>query len=182
MGRLKGIKNPKPQDRRKHSEDQDLNQEHLEGQNIGDRRFDEMSSRTAADLKEFADTLSSFRGDELEQIPIVPPGARLKQGAVYLDVRNPTAGAVAATEEMKATPENLYIPKAEVPYEYWDRLLAIFSEQEPSGNVKGRSKISDEMVDQTLADSFPASDPPSWNMGREAKPSEFNRQAKQRAH
>ena len=28
-------------------------------------------------------------------------------------------------------------------------------------------KLSEEMIDTTLADSFPASDPPSWTLGRE---------------
>jgi hypothetical protein len=27
--------------------------------------------------------------------------------------------------------------------------------------------LSEEMIDATLADSFPASDPPSWTLGRE---------------
>jgi hypothetical protein len=29
------------------------------------------------------------------------------------------------------------------------------------------SAISEEMIDKTLEDSFPASDPPSWTTGRE---------------
>ena len=28
-------------------------------------------------------------------------------------------------------------------------------------------KLSEEMIDATLADSFPASDPPAWTLGRE---------------
>jgi hypothetical protein len=28
-------------------------------------------------------------------------------------------------------------------------------------------KLSEEMIDAILADSFPASDPPSWTLGRE---------------
>jgi hypothetical protein len=28
-------------------------------------------------------------------------------------------------------------------------------------------QMSEEMIDSTLADSFPASDPPSWTLGRE---------------
>ena len=28
-------------------------------------------------------------------------------------------------------------------------------------------QLSEEMIDATLADSFPASDPPSWTLGRD---------------
>lgn len=31
-------------------------------------------------------------------------------------------------------------------------------------------RLSEELIDQTLADSFPASDPPSWTMGRDPYP------------
>ncbi len=37
----------------------------------------------------------------------------------------------------------------------------------PTGRDPG---ISEEMIDATLADSFPASDPPSWTLGRETYP------------
>ena len=30
-----------------------------------------------------------------------------------------------------------------------------------------QDRLPEEMIDETLADSFPASDPPSWNLGRE---------------
>ena len=29
------------------------------------------------------------------------------------------------------------------------------------------TQVPEEMIDKTLADSFPTSDPPSWNMGKE---------------
>ena len=37
------------------------------------------------------------------------------------------------------------------------------------GNDPVEEKLSEEMIDATLADSFPASDPPSWTLGREKK-------------
>lgn len=152
-------------------QDRELNQEHVQGPKIGGCRSDEM--RTAADLEELAATLAPFRRDELEQIPIIPTGAHLEQGAVYLDLRNPAAGPVRATADVIAAPENLYVPETKVCFESWNRLLAIFSEQE---RPEGHSRISEELIDQTLADSFPASDPPSWNMGGEPRPD------KQRPH
>jgi hypothetical protein len=37
------------------------------------------------------------------------------------------------------------------------------------GNDSDEEKLSEELIDATLADSFPASDPPSWNLGRERR-------------
>jgi hypothetical protein len=173
-----GVRNPKPQDEKKHPNEweEDLNPDRLEGQNIGGQRVDEITSRTAAHLREFAEVLSDFRRDELAQIPIVPTGMRLKQGAVYLDLNNPAAGPIKATGELIAGAGNLYAPKAEIPYEYWNRLLSVFALEEASNlnerqpGSEGRSEISEDLIDKTLADSFPSSDPPSWNMGREANP------------
>ena len=30
-----------------------------------------------------------------------------------------------------------------------------------------KAQVPEDMIDKTLADSFPTSDPPSWNMGKE---------------
>jgi hypothetical protein len=172
----------KPQAQRKHPDrsGDDLNPDRLQGQNVGPSPAEDSNARTAAQIKEVTELLPNFRNDELREIPIVPRGSRLKQGAVYLDLRKPASGSFQTTGEMTAGPENLYVPKAEVAYEYWNRLIetlcpdrtdtsaeAKFGEPRAEERESPEAKPSEENMDKTLADSFPASDPPSWTTGRE---------------
>jgi hypothetical protein len=173
---------PKPQEERKHPEgwERDLNPNRMQGQNIGSHHLED--PRTAADIKELTRTLSEFHHDELKDIPIVPIGTRLRQGAVYLDLRNPPR-IVRATAEMVAQNENLYVPKAEIPSVIWNRLLATVGLEPNSENAPAKTKQTkqkdqppEELIDKAAADSFPTSDPPSWTTGRdkESETSEGN--------
>ena len=156
----------KPQTIKKHPDEweRDLNPTHMQGQNIGPHNLEDSNPPTAADDKELTRSLQGFRQDELKEIPLVPSGSRLEQGAVYLDLRNPSTGPLVATGDMIAGPAHLYTPKSEVPYEYWNRLLTMASSA-PEAHTD--TDMSEEAIDSTLADSFPASDPPSWTTGRD---------------
>jgi hypothetical protein len=189
----------KPQEQEKHPPEwrADLNPESMEGQNIGasSKRNDPVA-RTTADIDVLAGRLNGFTRDELSQMPIVSPGTKLKQGAVYLDMRIPSPVPFTATADITATEMNYYAPKAEIPYELWNRLVAALGpatmgegskeEQEnkpftPSraaqesaveetrGGIPSREKDAEQDIDDALADSFPASDPPSWTTGRETR-------------
>lgn len=158
----------KPQQQPKHPPrgENDLNPERLAGQNIGPQTPRERGLRSAAAIKEVTKCLEHFTMDELEQIPIVAPGRHLEQGAVYLDLRNPAAGPVTATAGMITAEGSLYVAKAETPYEYWNRLIEEIDDRGKRTQADG-SEIPEAIVDQTIEDSFPTSDPPAWTTGRE---------------
>ena len=189
----------KPQEQQKHPPEwsDDLNPERMDGQNIGaSSKHNDSSARTAADIDVLTGRLNGFTRDELLQIPIVPAGTRLKQGAIYLDMRIPASVPLAANADIKATEMNYYAPKAEISYELWNRLVAALGPatmgeaskgdqenkpftaaraaqesaiEETRGGSANRERSSEPEIDDALADSFPASDPPSWTTGRETR-------------
>lgn len=116
----------KPQTDIKHPPEwrEDLNPDRLAGQNIGPRsETGERGVRTAYDVKEVHRSLSAFEDDELKRIPVLPAGTRLQQGATYLDLADRQRGEFTATGEMEAADGDRYVPKDQVPYELWNRLL-----------------------------------------------------------
>ncbi len=118
----------KPQTEQQHPEQwqRDLNPDHMEGQNIGALSAEhERGVPTAYDLKDLHRSMQGFADDELKQIPVVPEGSRLQQGATYLDLNDPERQEFTATGEMRASADNFYVPKSEVPYPVWNRLRGI---------------------------------------------------------
>ena len=104
----------------------DLNPNRMAGQNIGlDNPHPEQTARTAYDVKEAHRQLEGITDDGLKQIPILWPGARLEQGATYIDLRDRGRREFTATGDMSAGEDNWYIPKDAVDYELWNRLIGI---------------------------------------------------------
>lgn len=118
----------KPQNEQKHPEEweSDLNPNRMAGQNIGPQSADrERGLQTAYDLRSVHRSLQQFEDDDLKRVPIVPAGARLQQGATYIDLNDPKREEFTALGDMQADQDSCYVPKSEVPYPVWNRLIGV---------------------------------------------------------
>ena len=105
--------------------DRDLRPNASAGQNELAPADAETGGGTAYDIRHLHRALTNIADDELRAVPVLPAGARLQQGATYLDLRNPDKGEFTATGDMQAGPDDAYVPKAEVPYTTYNRLRGI---------------------------------------------------------
>ena len=112
-----------PQTEKKHPDEweADLNPHRLAGQNIGIPT----DLPTAFDYKELQDALREFTDDELRQIPVIPAGSRLRQGATYLDLCGGERREFTAMGDTIAAPEDRLAAKGDVPYTLWNRLRGV---------------------------------------------------------
>jgi hypothetical protein len=117
---------PRQQARQKHPDEwkQDLNPNHLAGQNIGPASEERIQSkRTAFHLRKAGHDLGRLDDDELRQVPVLPEGTRLQQGATYVDLAVHPLHEFTARGDMSAGKTNAFAPKDRVPYEIWNRLI-----------------------------------------------------------
>jgi hypothetical protein len=104
----------------------DLNPDPMAGQNTGREGTEQAKdAATAYEVKEIHRQFHGFTDDELKRIPILPRGARLEQGATYVDLQDPQLMEFKAIGDMSAGPNNWYVPKSEVDYQLWNRLIGI---------------------------------------------------------
>jgi hypothetical protein len=116
----------KPQARQKHPEQwqHDLNPDHLAGQNIGPPADELASSHmTAFHLRKRGHAIGGLDDEELKQVPLVPVGSRLQQGATYVNLAADSRQEFTATAEITASSDDAYVPKDRVPYQIWNRLI-----------------------------------------------------------
>jgi hypothetical protein len=119
---------PQAETLNKHSEEyrRDLNPNAMAGQNIGTGETDPAKfSRSAFDIKPIHRRFDHILDADLKQIPVLPDGARLKQGATYIDLNDLDRGEFTATGDMQAGPNNYYVPKDEVHYNLWNMLIGV---------------------------------------------------------
>jgi hypothetical protein len=107
---------------------QDLNPDGGAGLNVdlrGPHPEKSPNLRTAYDLKEVHRRMQGFTDDELKAIPVMPQGSRLEQGATYIDLRDEQPTEFTATGGMQVESGRLVVPKSDVPFEIWNRLIGV---------------------------------------------------------
>ena len=116
----------RPSDERSDQWQEDLNPNPTAGQNDGMETTDEgRYDRTAYDIEELRNKLSDFDEDELQRIPVLKPGSRLKQGATYINLNDPKREEYTGMADMSADETNFIVPKSEVGYQLWNRLTGV---------------------------------------------------------
>lgn len=119
-------KTGRPTDSQPDEWQRDLNPEPLAGRNVGlEGQHPEKDAPTAYEIKELHDRLEGYTSDDLKQIPVMPHGSRLEQGAKYIDLQDPERREFTAMGNMAAGPNNWYVPKTEVAYQLWNRLTGV---------------------------------------------------------
>lgn len=82
-------------------------------------------AKTAYDIKRLHNRLNEFTDDELKQIPVLPVDTRLQQNATYIDLRRGDAEEFTASAAMTAGADTWLVPKSEVDYQLWNRLIGV---------------------------------------------------------
>jgi hypothetical protein len=80
---------------------------------------------TAYDIPELHRSLRGFTDDELKRVSVLPEGARLEQGAVYIDLRTPDPREFKALGNMQAGSGNWLVAKNSVDYIVWNKLIGV---------------------------------------------------------
>ena len=117
---------PRPGEQHPERWRRDLSPNAMAGQNLGAAGpHREKDGPTAYDIKDLHEHLPDLTDDQLKQIVLVPQGARLEQGATYIDLQDAQRREFTATGDMEASPGNWYVPKSEIDYELWNRLIGV---------------------------------------------------------
>lgn len=90
-----------------------------------DRLRNEKDTRTAYDVKGAHRLLRELPDDTLKQIPVLPQGAVLEQGATYIDLHHLDKGEFVPTRDVVAGHDTWFVPKSEVGFQTWNLLRRV---------------------------------------------------------
>lgn len=116
-----------PKDAKADEWDKDLHPNREAGKNQGmtGQHPPVTSALNAFEIKELHSRMPEFSSEELKQIIVLETGTRLQQGAKYIDLNDPVWEEFTAMANMQAGTDNYYVPKTEVGYQLWNKLIGV---------------------------------------------------------
>jgi hypothetical protein len=128
----------RPEDKHPEPYQSDLNPDASKGLNWGlaGPHPEKNNPRTAKDVKDVHRGLNEFADDELDRIPILPAGARLEANATYINLRDDTPHEFTAEGAEDVLAGDYIVPKMEVDYELWNRLIGVCDPNRTGVNPK----------------------------------------------
>lgn len=81
---------------------------------------------SAEEIKELQrGSLRALTDEQLREIPVLPQGSHLRQGATYLDLSDPQRRPFTAMGGMTAEEGHYYVPKDNISYILWNLLIGV---------------------------------------------------------
>jgi hypothetical protein len=119
---------------------QDLNPDASKGLNWGlaGPHPERESGRTAFDVKDVHRWLCEFPDDDLKRIRLMPAGSRLEANATYVNLSDSERKEFTAEGREDVGNDEAIVPKAEIDYELWNRLIGVDNPDRTGGQPKPR--------------------------------------------
>lgn len=127
----------KPQDRRKHPEPWQtaLNPKQRAAQTSAAPAVEPPDTRPASEIKPLVRMLQDFTRDELDQLAVMEPGARLRTGAIYVDLADPARRPFKAESHASAGEKQYCVAKAHLARPLWNRLVRVPEPERDKGRT-----------------------------------------------
>lgn len=126
-----------PQERISRDLERDLHKDVPPGENVDASAPQSEAMGLSADmLKDLHERLPGLTDAELKRIPVEPEGYRLREGATYVDLRDPNLTPFVAMGGMVARPGSALAPKSATDYLVWNRIVGVSTPEqldEPPG-------------------------------------------------
>jgi hypothetical protein len=100
--------------------DAQLHDQSRAGQHAGGATHE---TRPASDIKELKKQIARPTANDLKALPVLAPGQRLQQGAVYCNLNQLDLGEFRAMGAMEASDTDLFVAKSEVDFELWNKIV-----------------------------------------------------------
>ncbi len=115
-----------PDERISRDLERDFHKDMPTGESIGgDTPQSQYMGLDADQIKDLHTRLPGLTDAELKSVPVEPIGYRLRQGATYVNLRDPDLRPFVAMGGMTVQPGDAIVPKSDTDYLLWNRIVGV---------------------------------------------------------